>query len=84
MEFKPDGKYEWHGVFIPEEDSDPSEQSEFTVFADDMEQAAKSAVETIPGIVVLLQRGPYVGDESFELSDEVEEKFKEAMKRTLN
>ena len=86
MEFKPNGKYEWHGVFI--DDEDEKETTEFVVFADDIETAVKDGNDTLPpgSTIVFLSRGRDVSDMGFELPDDhpTVKKFKEAKDKKLH
>ena len=79
MEIRPNGKFQWNGVFIDE----GGEASEFVTFADTMADAIRLSVD-IPGEIVVLARGDDVSGVSFELPEGVAAKISGAMKRAVN
>lgn len=82
----PGGDWEWHGIFVPEGTNSPDGQSEFTVFANDMEQAVKFANETLPERIeiVYLSRGASTKGMSTKLDKEKSAALMARMKRTMN
>lgn len=82
MKFEPNGKYEWHGVFLDEDGDDRA----FVVFADDIKQAVADA--NMPGEIVALARGHDVSEETFEVDNPVLEQeiadHRERFKKTIN
>lgn len=86
MKFKAAGKFQWNGIFLG--DGDVEDQCSFAVFADDIEQAIKSANETLPdgAVVVALSREKEPIEIDFDLPDDhpTVVAMKEARDRSLN
>lgn len=72
MKFEPAGKWEWQGVWLEDENSDPKSQSPITIWADNIEEAAKSALEDLPegACLVYLARGRDMTNVSFDIPED--------------
>lgn len=71
MKIEPGGRWQWDGVWLDKEDSDPDTCKSILVWADTIDEAVRAAQQSLPegSVVVQMSRGADVTGDTLEIPD---------------